>query len=251
MLEIFGANMSFVQDMLDHAQKDHPFEACGLVVASNGKYRLIAAKNVHPSPKQEFQIDEAAWLEVQEDEEVIGIYHSHPEGSSEPSWADRSMCEATGLTWHIVSYPQCGYTSIQPDGFQAPYLCRPYVHGVHDCYSIIRDWYEREWDLKLPEFDREDEWWDKGQNLYLDNFESCGFITLPENSSAEIGDAFLIQIGQTKTKGVCPNHAAIYIGDGKILHHPRGRLSTEDPYGGMWSRFTIFHLRHNSRMIHG
>lgn len=243
--------MGFVQEMLDHAEEDHPLEACGLVVANAGKFKLIRAKNVHPLPKQEFEIEEGAWLRVDEGEEVIGIYHSHPEGSAEPSWADRTMCEATGLTWHIVSYPQGGYVSIEPNGFQAPYLRRPYVSGIHDCYSIIRDWYEREWNLILPEFDREDQWWDKGQNLYLDNFAACGFVALTPDSDAEIGDAFLIQIGQSKTKGVCPNHAAVYIGDGKILHHPRGRLSTEDQYGGMWSRFTIFHLRHQSRITNG
>ena len=45
-----------------------------------------------------------------------------------------------------------------------------------------------------------------------------------------------------------PNHAAIYIGNGLVLHHPRDRLSCKDVYGGIWQKHTVMHLRHRSKM---
>ena len=46
-----------------------------------------------------------------------------------------------------------------------------------------------------------------------------------------------------------PNHAAIYIGDGQILHHLQGRLSSRDLYGldSYYGKSTACVLRHESR----
>jgi cell wall-associated NlpC family hydrolase len=41
-----------------------------------------------------------------------------------------------------------------------------------------------------------------------------------------------------------PNHAAVYLGDGLILHHLQGRLSSRDVYGGYWQKVTTHALRH-------
>lgn len=233
--------MDLLAAMLAHAREDQPNEACGLVVARGEKFRLVRAKNISDSPRTTFDLDPEAWLEVNDDEEVIGVYHSHPQSSAEPSLADLTSCETSGLPWHIVDL-EGGYRRIDPSGFVAPLLQRPYVHGVHDCYSCVRDWYNTEWDLGLPDFDRDNEWWNKGQNLYLDNFEKCGFVQL-RDAEVRHGDAFLIQV-----RSKVPNHAAVYIGNEMIIHHPFGRLSTKDYWGGYWRDHATHHLRHNSRM---
>lgn len=230
--------------MMEHAAAVFPHEACGLVVAHRGKAAALRAKNLSEQPHKWFDLDPDAWLEVDENnEEVVGIYHSHPNGLPEPSLADIEGCEASGLPWHIISYPAGGYRVIEPTGFVTPYLQRPYVHGVHDCYAIVRDWYNREWNLGLQDFDRSHEWWLKGGDLYNDNFAACGFVELKNDEEVQIGDAFLIQFHSPK-----PNHAAVYIGNGRILHHVQDRLSCEDTYGGMWQKCTVAHLRHKSRM---
>jgi cell wall-associated NlpC family hydrolase len=45
-----------------------------------------------------------------------------------------------------------------------------------------------------------------------------------------------------------PNHAAVYIGDGMIMHHMYKRLSTRDMYGGMWADHATHVLRHESNV---
>jgi len=225
-----------------HAAETHPHEACGLVVSAGRKHRLLRGLNISEEPRTTFALDPAVWLEVGDNEAVIGVYHSHCDVPATPSMADRSSCEASGLPWHIVSYPSGGYQRIEPNGFRAPYLKRPYVHAIHDCYAIVRDWYNWEWNLGLPDFERDFQWWEKGQNLYIENFEKCGFVQLVD-VPPKAGDAFLIQMHSS-----VPNHAAIYLGDGTILHHVQGRLSTKDPWGGMWEKHAVCHLRHNSRL---
>ena len=119
---------------------------------------------------------------------------------------------------------------------------REFVHGVVDCYSLCRDWYGRERGLKLQDYDRRDQWWEHGQNLYLENFEKEGFHKIPVEQ-LQSGDALLMQLVSP-----VPNHAAIYLGDSQILHHVQGRLSSRDVYtlGGYYGMSTACALRHES-----
>lgn len=236
--------MSFLQEVIDHAMREKPREACGLVVkTSRGRHRIVEAKNIAPNPERDFLLDPDAWLEVGENEAVIGIYHSHTIGSADPSMADLVSCEATGLPWHIVSVPSGEYRYVEPSGYQAPYEGRPYVMGVLDCYSVMRDWYAREWGLRLPDFDRRP--FIAGEDLYAANYESCGFVRLIEQPM-EKGDMLLFNFGRS----VLP-HAAVYIGKGRILHHAQDRLSVIEAVDGMWNRHVSHHLRHKSRINNG
>lgn len=51
---------------------------------------------------------------------------------------------------------------------------RKFAHGVTDCYTLFRDAYHLA-GMDMPDFHREDNWWNKGKNLYLDNLEATGF----------------------------------------------------------------------------
>jgi cell wall-associated NlpC family hydrolase len=150
-------------------------------------------------------------------------------------------CEASGVPWFIVSYPNGQWFELSPKGYVAPLVGREWSHGVLDCYSIVRDWYAQERGLSLPDFQRFDEWWRRGENLYVDNFGAAGFAVV-EPDDLLVGDVFLMQVHSE-----VPNHAAIYLGDGLILHHLQGRLSSRDVYGGYWQKITTHTLRHQSQ----
>jgi proteasome lid subunit RPN8/RPN11 len=229
-------------EMLAHAAEAFPDEACGLVVAYGKHHRLIRAKNLASAPRLTFDLDPEAWLEVADSEEVIGVYHSHPSGIAEPSLADLTSCSLSSMPWHIIGYQTGDYRRIEPDGFRAPYLQRPYVYGVHDCWSLVRDWYMWEKGAEVADFNRIDRWWEKGMNLFVERIEACGFTHLKDEAPLP-GDAFLIQVNSD-----VPNHIAVWLGDGTILHHVQGRLSAREPWAGYWVKHCTHHLRHNSTM---
>jgi cell wall-associated NlpC family hydrolase len=93
----------------------------------------------------------------------------------------------------------------------------------------------------MYDYHRRDQWWEKGENLYLDNFEKEGFHTIPSEELA-YGDALLMHL-----ESPVPNHAAVYIGNQMVLHHVQGRLSSRDIYGGYYQKMTAKVLRHESR----
>jgi len=119
------------------------------------------------------------------------------------------------------------------------YLGREFVHGTTDCYSLIRDFYKDEFGIELRDYARPDYWWNKGQNLYIDNFRKEGFYLLDDLEEPQYGDIFLIALGCSVA-----SHGAIYIGENKILQHVQDHLSSIDRYMGVFKNCTLARIRH-------
>jgi len=91
--------MNFIVDsgvldrMMDHARATLPQEACGLLVGRNGQAsRFIPTENTLRS-ETEYEIDPAflaTTFRLLRDtgEELVGIFHSHPQGPARPSNRD-------------------------------------------------------------------------------------------------------------------------------------------------------------------
>ncbi|EHT6055337.1 C40 family peptidase, partial [Salmonella enterica] len=129
---------------------------------------------------------------------------------------------------------------ITPDGFEMPYLGRPYVFGVFDCWMLCRDYLKREFNVELnPNPHLHIPSWYTGDTDILDqNYRNEGLVRLAPGTEPQRGDVFFIQYGKM------PDHCAVYIGDGMILHHQIDRLSCRAYYGGMYQKHTTHHLRH-------
>lgn len=229
-----------VDAVCEHAAVEAPRECCGLAVVSKGKLRYWPCANISTHNTQ-FEIDPDDYARAEEAGEIVGVCHSHVFVSPQPSEADRVMCEHSGVPWLIVNHPTGAFVQIEPTGYKAPLIGRQYSHGILDCYQILVDYYDQELKIELPQFAREDGWWERGENLYLDNFEKAGFTKVGDGSHTDIrpGDVLLMQVASP-----VPNHAAIYLGDELILHHVYGRLSSRDVYGGYWRKNTVAVLRH-------
>lgn len=234
---------SIKEQALEQAKAEFPAESCGLVAVVKGRRRYFPCRNLAETPDEHFVLDPLQYAEVEDQGEIVAVVHSHPKTNHAPSQADRVACEKSGLPWHIVNpqTEQWGYC--EPEGFELPYVGREFVFGIVDCYSLCRDWYKREFGLDLKDYDRRDQFWLKGENLYIDNFANEGFHRVPVEE-LQYGDAILMQL-----QSPLPNHAAIYIGDGQILHHLQGRLSSRDLYGldSYYGKSTACVLRHESR----
>ena len=222
---------------LEHAHETYPREACGLLIVRKGREIYIRCRNIGVGTDQ-FVIHPEDYAAAESEGEIVGVVHSHPGFASEPSQADKVACEASGLPWHIVGIPSGEWTRIEPSGYVAPLVGRQWSHGVLDCYALVCDWFHRERGITLPDFDRFDEWWKRGKNLYVENFTNAGFTDIDFKYLQE-GDCFLMQVASP-----VPNHAAVYLGDGLILHHLQGRLSSRDVYGGYWQKITTHILRY-------
>lgn len=226
-----------LQAIETHGLEQLPREACGLLAIERGVLAYHPCANLAVGTDQ-FVLAPEDYAAIEARADIVAIVHTHPHLPASPSQADRVACEASGLPWVILSIPNADVQTLAPEGYEAPLIGREWSHGVLDCYAIIRDWYRLERGISLPDFPRSDEWWKRGGNLYVENFEAAGFVRVDESELAE-GDVILMQMGSP-----VPNHGAVYLGDERMLHHLQNRLSCRDIYGGIWKKHTTHVLRY-------
>lgn len=222
-----------------HAKRELPRECCGLIVVWRGKLRYAPCRNTSVNEGQ-FAIEPEDWVRAEELGKVVAVVHSHPYMSPEPSGADLVGIENTKLPWLIVNFPVGHYTWNEPRNYEMPLVGREFVHGVVDCYSLIRDYYKQKLGIRLSDYERPDNWW-SGEctlDLYRDNYAKEGFYEVRDRL-LQPHDFLIIQVASAK-----PNHGAIYVGNNEILHHMMDRLSSKDIYDEYWRRRTVLHLRH-------
>ncbi|CDH02123.1 C40 family peptidase [Xenorhabdus bovienii] len=226
-----------VQTIMDHAQTEYPKECCGLVIQHGRKQQYIRCRNTAPSPTEQFSMHPADYAEAEDSGTIVAIVHSHPDATTQPSQLDIAQCDLSQVPWVIVSWPEGDIRTIMPTEGIKPLLGRPFVHGIWDCYAIVRDWYRLEHNIDIPDFERSDGWWERGENLYMKNYADAGFIEC--SGELQTGDVIIMQVQANE-----PNHAGVYIGDGLMIHHMYGQLSHRVPYSGYWQDRTIITLRH-------
>jgi proteasome lid subunit RPN8/RPN11 len=96
--------------IVSHARRDHPDEACGVVVGPAGSdrpERLVPMLNAARSPTfYEFDSHDllALYREMDDrDEEPVVIYHSHTATEAYPSRTDISLAQEPGAHYVLVS----------------------------------------------------------------------------------------------------------------------------------------------------
>ena len=112
MLTIHSA---LVEDMVAHARREHPDEACGVIagpIGSNRPERFIPMVNAARSPTfYEFSPTDllALYRDLDNrDEEPVVIYHSHTATEAYPSRTDVTLASEPGAHSVLISTRETG-----------------------------------------------------------------------------------------------------------------------------------------------
>ena len=111
--------------IVEHAERESPKEACGILAGDIGEGKVVKkvyeCGNVDPSPSTHYTIDPKEQLEILEEidgsgTELIGFYHSHPQGPELPSDVDSGRAAWSGYSHVIISLaPGVSITSWIPE----------------------------------------------------------------------------------------------------------------------------------------
>lgn len=222
---MFGQKVD--DDARRHAIEAYPNESCGLVIGDS----YVRVPNEAEDTKSHFKISVYS-------PDYRAVVHSHPEVTIDkpkyygPSAADMIGQASSGIPWGVISTNGRNATPVAWFGDQvpiAPLVQRPFIHGVYDCYALVRDYYRLERGISIYNQPRDHEWWE-GPEDYLSpvNFKRHGFKEYPLSQMMP-GDGLVMTIMPGKVKKV--NHCAVYLGNNLILHHLFGRPSKKDNLG--------------------
>lgn len=211
-----------------HAKAEHPNECCG-VVDRDGVY--WPSPNINPAPADAFTLDPRVIVA----HPPIAIVHSHTEDQTRgPSASDMVGQEISGLPWGIVMTNGVGAKGPHFWGDMLPIpplVGRHFRHGPSgtdgrgDCYAVIRDEMMVTHGIRIPEFPRDDGWWNHGEDLYVTGFERAGFRRIPMiEGEMQAGDVLLMALQYKRI-----HHGGIITRDLRLLQHLGGKMSAREP----------------------
>ena len=121
--------MIITRDCLDlllaESARAHPSECCGLLLGEADTItHTKPTANVHPNPETHFEIDPAALIAAHKavregGPQVIGYYHSHPNGDPTPSATDRAQAAHDGRVWAIIAHGEIRFFRDGEERFEA------------------------------------------------------------------------------------------------------------------------------------
>jgi desampylase len=98
-----------LETIATHARRVAPHECCGLLIGRDDRIEEAqAVENRSGDPLRRYEVDPRDFLEAVKrcratSSTVIGVYHSHPRSSAEPSESDRA--EAFGPFIYVIAGP--------------------------------------------------------------------------------------------------------------------------------------------------
>lgn len=106
-----------------------PSEACGLLLGADGHVLAVQpVANVHPDAARHFEIDPAVLIAAHKaaragGPDLLGYFHSHPNGLARPSATDAASAARDGKVWAIAARDSDGSWGITcwhdgRDGFE-------------------------------------------------------------------------------------------------------------------------------------
>jgi len=236
--------------IIAHAKSLPTEEVCGFVL---NDLTVVPVNNIADDRTTGFTPDDESWILHQDN--VALIYHSHWCDSQAAELSPRDIFQSRFWDtpyavvhteterWDAFSHKELHPFPLEDKGLYTPdttewYLNHRFVWSRADCAWLIRAYYRGILNHDMPDYPRPIDgmnWWsDESQSSVTGQFydflaaETSG-LTLVNTDKLKKHDVLLIRWAGSRIA----NHAAIYLGDKKILHTVTdGTFSHETAWGG-------------------
>lgn len=226
----------------EHILNCFPMEGCGIILENI----FIPFENISIDPINYFEFSEKDSKYLLSLSEEYQIIHSHTQESftydpRTPSKEDMIGQENTQVEWGIVHCDGKAVSDIL--WFGSPktddLIGRKYIHNVYDCFTLVRDFYFKEFIIDVGSHPRPPEWEEWNPHYINNTYKNLGFIDI-KKEDIKYGDVVLFAIASRTS-----NHVGIYLGDDKFIHHLYQRTSSIDTFS-KWNRQLIKVIRLNN-----
>jgi len=205
-----------------HALRVAPEECCGFICVNPlGDITVFECENKEFNKNNRFQIDPKMNVEAERFGTIVAFYHSHASDENlnlSPHDLDASFESCIPALLYVV--PQDIWKFNVPTTYEpAPLIGRPFVFGIWDCFTIVRDYCLMHKNILLGSYFEPT----KEELKTSDCFDRCSvnekFEVIPLEQIRE-GDVMLF-----RTKEFTGFHLGIYLGNNEFMHQPLKSIS--------------------------
>jgi proteasome lid subunit RPN8/RPN11 len=233
-----------------HALKDHPNECCGLIVEKNTKHEVFKCNNISTSPLTSFSLDPLDYLKCSSQGKIKSVYHSHLE-EEEFSEADKTNSSYHNVNYIMFNIKNNSFREFNPKKQQTLYLNKPFKVGVNDCFTLVRDYINKNTQTQLPQevceaysFGARKENLQKAIDLIDEvalSYVKKDFLKISVSHIKELKKSDILVIGLRENN--TPLHLAVYLGNNMVIHHPRNKHVTTEKVTSSFSNRIIYAYR--------
>jgi proteasome lid subunit RPN8/RPN11 len=231
---------NYFEQIVSHAEESPAREVCGFLFI-DGQGSLVA------KPAKNIATDNNTWR-IHSEEAILAFrsgrlfatYHSHIADDEVPSESDIESSESCEVPFFIYSRVTRKFAYYRPKVLIPQLEGRCFIAGVQDCYSLVQDYFDVKFGIKIPFCVRTPQNIEKGLNLNLEDLVKDNFDRVTDGSLRE-NDILTFSIGN---QGI-ENHTGVYVKDGVLLHQLQGRVSAMQSYTESWRRnnVKVFRIR--------
>ncbi len=229
----------------EHALKDAPNEACGFVCVNFlGEVTVLPCENMARNKVGRFVIDPKKNLEAEKTGHIAAFYHSHAgefldERSNKLSIEDLDISYEAGIPALLYVHPHDQFHFSVPSTYvPAPLLGRPFVWGVWDCYTLVRDHFKLKGiqmgSYMPPENATTHSDFGYEQKILNENFREVPLEEIRPD------DVILLKI-----KSDFINHCLVYLGGNDFVHQSLNKISSKGFLDDRYQKYIAKVMRHN------
>lgn len=219
-------NCEIIDSIKEKAIKSIPNECCGFVSVNKvGEVNVLECENRAFNKKDNFEISPMDFIKASKYGHVAAFYHSHfsdckKDGVDRFSRQDIDTSNESCIPAFMYCVSTDTFDYLYPQSYEpVELLGRPFVRGIWDCHTLVRDYYKINRNIILTSY-----FFTKPPTDETD----YGFKKALENEGAyeiKLSDIKENDILVFKNRSGKENHMGVYIGNGEYMHQPFRNLS--------------------------
>jgi len=215
----------------DHALENRSKECCGVVLEKERELKTFRCTNVSEKADKHFSIRPLDYVLAADEGNIKAVYHSHNSNNDQFSPNDMLNSKSHNLPFILYCSKKDSFSFFDPKKSKTFLYDRIFKIGESDCYTVIKEYYKNLGVDLSGENKLGDDWHKKNPELIQELFDlnknnpDLPIIELSPSTSLIKHDVIVFEF----VKGRGPNHVAVFLGDGNIMHHPRNKYLCIEP----------------------
>lgn len=243
-------NLQLKEKIKSESIKKYPQEICGFIYLDKTSYKfdIYPCRNVANNKNNNFLISPQEYLSCSSLGKITACYHSHSNENLDFSEMDKENSNKYNIHYILYNVKYDEFKFYSPNSEKNPYIGRPFMLGQSDCFTLMQEYAIKEENIiiNFPKINSYPRSLKDIKDLYENNFIEQGFVRLDKDTPLKQSDGLMMLFPNVSE--TYPTHAAVYLGDGLILHQPYNSFSCVNLYDSFYKKHTNYVLRHRSKL---